>query len=105
MDEYEVVLLPAAYGDLDEIINYIMVDNPRAAEMILDQIMHSLQRLNLLPYSGSPLLETTLKNFNFRMVIINPYLAFYRVIEKKVYVYRILHGARDYLQLLKNEIE
>ena len=39
--------------------------------------------------------------FNFRMVNVEPYIAFYRFIDGKVYIYRILHGARDYIRILK----
>ncbi|GAW32760.1 RelE/StbE family addiction module toxin, partial [Carboxydocella sp. JDF658] len=45
MEKYNVELLPAAYTDLDEIFDYIMVDNPSAADSILESIMHALSRL------------------------------------------------------------
>ncbi|HHY38315.1 MAG TPA: hypothetical protein GX507_05245 [Clostridia bacterium] len=38
------------------------------------------------------------------MVIVHPYIAFYRFIGNKVVVYRILHGARNYSHLLKEKI-
>jgi len=43
MERYDVELLPAAYSDLDEIFDYIMVDNPQAAAKMLDNIMQSLR--------------------------------------------------------------
>ncbi len=101
MAKYDVELLPAAYADLDEIFDYIMVENPQAAARILDEITQALRRLEDFPDSGKPLLDQPLKKFNFRMVIVEPYLAFYRFIDSKVYVYRILHGARNYPNLLK----
>jgi plasmid stabilization system protein ParE len=100
MEKYCVELLPAADSDLDEIFDYIMAENPQAADGILESIMQSLQRLETYPDSGAPLLDRSLNKFNFRMVIVAPYLAFYRVIANKVFVYRILHGARDYSHLL-----
>ena len=63
--------------------------------------MESLRRLEELPLSGAPLMERSLKKFDFRMVINDPYIAFYRFIDKKIYVYRILHGARNYGNLLR----
>ena len=101
MEKYNVELLPAAYADLDEIFDYILADNPKAAERTLDKIMTFLRRLEDFPHSGTLLLERSLKNFNFRMIIVDPYIAFYRFIDNKVYVYRILHGARNYPDLLK----
>jgi toxin ParE1/3/4 len=104
MAKFEVTLLPAAYSDLDEIFDYILADNPGAAEKLLAKIMQSLRRLEDLPLSGAPLLKHSLREFEFRMVIINPYIAFYRFIDNKVYVYRVLHGARDYKSLLESAI-
>lgn len=102
MERYKVELLPATYSDLDEIFDYIMVENPQAADRILESIMQSLQRLESYPHSGAPLLDPSLKKFYFRMVIVDPYIAFYRFINKKIFVYRILHGARKYSYLLKD---
>lgn len=102
MIKYEVKLLPVAYSDLDEIFDYILVENPKAAGEILDGIMDSLRRLENYPDSGAPLLDRSLKKFNFRMVITGPYIAFYRFIDDQILVYRILHGARNYPHLLKD---
>jgi len=105
MERYEIELLPAAYSDLDEIFDYITVDNPTSAARMLNNIMQSLRRLENYPYSGLPLLERSLKKLNFRMVIIDPYITFYRFIDDEILVYRILHGARNYSHLLKDTLE
>lgn len=102
MEWYNVELLPAAYSDLDEIFDYIMAENPQAAERILENIMQSLQRLESYPHSGAPLFDRSLKKYDFRMVIVEPYIAFYRFIGDKVVVYRIFNGARHYSHLLKD---
>lgn len=101
MGKFNVELLPAAYEDLDEIFDYILLDDPTAAANMLDRIMTSLHRLQDFPSSGVKLTTKSLKYYNFRMVIIDPYIAFYRFIDGKVYIYRILHGARDYIRILK----
>ena len=105
MEKYDVELLPAAYADLDEIFDYIMVDNPQAATEMLDSIMKSLLRLENFPHSGAPLIDRSMQKFNFRIVIIDPYIAFYRFIEDKVIIYRILHCARNYQHLLKESMK
>jgi plasmid stabilization system protein ParE len=73
--------------------------------IMLNTIMHSLQRLEKFPHSGVTLLERSLNKFNFRMVIIDPYIAFYRFIDNIIFIYRILHGARDYRHLLKDSVK
>ncbi|MBI2957763.1 MAG: type II toxin-antitoxin system RelE/ParE family toxin, partial [Chloroflexi bacterium] len=52
MAEHEVVLLPAAFSDLDEIFDYITAENPQAAAGILEDIARSLERLGTHPRSG-----------------------------------------------------
>lgn len=105
MKKFDIELLPAAYADLDEIFDYIMADNLSAAAKILDNIMQALRHLENFPNSGALLSEPFLMKFDFRMVIVEPYLAFYRFIDNKVYIYRVLHGSRNYLDLLKNALK
>ncbi|MBU7008787.1 type II toxin-antitoxin system RelE/ParE family toxin [Phosphitispora fastidiosa] len=105
MEKREVELLPAAYADLDEVFDYIMVDNPQAADGMLDNIIQALRRPEDFPHSGGRLLDRSSKKFNFRMVIVDPYIAFYRFVDNKIYVYRILHGARNYSHLLKGTLK
>jgi toxin ParE1/3/4 len=105
MKKCNVELLPAAYTDLDEIFDYIMSDSLQAANETLDNIISSLRRLEDSPQSGVPLIDRSMKKFNFKMLIINPYIVFYRFIDEKVIIYRILHCARNYPHLLKESIE
>jgi len=103
MASYNVELLPAAYEDLEDIFDYILLDNPAAAENMLDKIMTSLRRLEEFPHSGIRIIDDALKHYDFRMLIAGPYVAFYRLIDGTIYVYRILHGARNYIDILKNK--
>ena len=105
MKKYNVELLPAAYADLDEIFDYIMPDSLQAANETLENIISSLRRLEDFPQSGVPLTERSMKKFSFKMVVINPYIAFYRFIDGNVIIYRILHCARNYPHLLKESME
>mgnify|MGYP001221652326 CR=1 FL=1 len=79
----KVELLPAAYEDLDEIFDYILLDNPVAAENMLDKILTSLRCLEQFPNSGVKIIDESLKYYNFRILIIEPYAAFYRLIDKR----------------------
>ncbi|WP_373306770.1 type II toxin-antitoxin system RelE/ParE family toxin [Lederbergia ruris] len=63
--------------------------------------MTSLKHLETFPFAGTKLREKSLSHYEFRRIISEPYIAFYRVIENTVFIYRILHGARDYIQVLK----
>ena len=101
MVSYHVEFLPVAESDLENIFDYIMLEDPSAAEKMLDNIVSSLKRLEDFPNSGVRISHKSLAHYHFRMVVIEPYVAFYKVFEDAVFVYRILHGAQDYIQFLK----
>jgi len=72
MAEYNVQLLPAADADLDD----IFLDNPNAASEVLDRIVASLHHLEDFPFFGTKLIGDSLNQYEFRMVISEPYIAF-----------------------------
>lgn len=102
MGKYKVKLLPAAWDDLQEIFDYILIDSPKAAENTLERIIGSLRCLEDFPNSGSYAPDKELKKYGFRIVIASPYISFYRLIDNTVFVYHIVHGARNYADLLKS---
>lgn len=101
MGKYKTVFLPEAYKDLDTIFDYILLDSPSQAEAILNKIMGSISNLEDFPLAGKKLVHKSLNYYNFRMIIVAPYIVFYRFIDDVVYIYRILHGARDYIDALE----
>lgn len=53
--KYEVIYLPAAKKDLNEIISYIQTDAPEAALNFLDKIDENISQLKVFPYKGKNL--------------------------------------------------
>jgi plasmid stabilization system protein ParE len=83
---------PAARSDIVEITNYLQGEAGKAIG--LRYALHfdsALDRLIEFPYSGSPRPRFGL---NIRVVVIAPYLLFYRSDADHVTVLRILHGNR-----------
>jgi len=103
MERYKVELLQPAYDEIDEIFDYIFLDNPAAAEAMADRIFHRLHKLELFPESGTKLSDRVLKKYGFRMLVEEPYIIFYNLNPglETAYIHRILHGARDWLNVLK----
>ncbi len=100
MKNYKVEFLPAALQDLEDIFDYILLEESKEmAEEVLDRIMSSLERLETFPNSGSFVPDKKLRSLEIRMVVTSPYLAFYRILEDKVLIYHIVHGARNYKDL------
>ncbi len=93
---------PIAVDDMDEMFSYISKDNVAAAEALLKKINTGITKLAEFPNMGSILSdeEYNLVSGGYRFIVIQPYLVFYRIIDRTIIIHRILHGRRDYLREL-----
>lgn len=98
--EYTVRLLRVAEEDLTEIVTYIAVDRPSAAEALATKIEKNLRLLGKNARLGRIPNEQELLRLGYRYLVVENYLVFYTIEEQAIVVHRILHGARDYLSLL-----
>jgi len=101
MPLYEVDVLPIARDDIAEIYNYIALDNPNAALRVTDEIMDKIDTLAEFPERCPMVPDSVLAKRGYRMLIIENYIAFFKVFRADVLIYRVLHGKRDYPQLLE----
>jgi plasmid stabilization system protein ParE len=101
MSKYKIKVLQIAREDLGEIYFYIASDNPQAAINMTNKIIDRIDALAELPFLGKIVPENELAKREFRMVIVDNYIVFYKVIDEEILVYRVLHGMRDYPDLLK----
>lgn len=90
----KIVVREAAAGDLDEILDWISKDSPRAAAQLVRRILARIDRLATpgLSHMGRPgLVEGT------RELVEPPYIIVYMVDEPadEIAVLAIVHGARD----------
>lgn len=97
--EIEVRLLPAAESDLSEALAYIAADRPGAADALLLKFIKHLTLLSRNPRLGRSAEEEDLSRMGYRYLIVENYLVFYTIEGKTIYVHRIVHGARDYLNV------
>jgi toxin ParE1/3/4 len=81
-----------AEEDLIEIWNYVGQHDIRAADRLLDDLEARLQLLARYPLAG-PVREDM--PAGIRHLVIDDYLAFYRLSDDAVEVIRILHGRRN----------
>ena len=96
----EIRYLPTAEKDLDDIFDYIMRDNPSAADSLLEKFDQAISQLARNPELGVVPKDDRLKKLGYRILIIGKYLVFYVVKSNTVQVRRIIHGARKYSFLL-----
>lgn len=100
--EYQVRLLPVAEDDLIEIVTYIALDRPSAAEALANRIEERLAQLSTHPKLGTVPREDELARIGYRYLVVEDYLIFYMIDGRSVIVHRVLHGARDYLGFLQD---
>jgi toxin ParE1/3/4 len=97
--KHVVRLLRVAENDLADIVAYIAAERPSAAISQMAKIEKSLGLLGSNPYLGKLPNDQHLIELGYRCLIVDDYLAFYTIEEQTVLVHRIIHGARDFLNL------
>lgn len=97
----KVIFTREARQDLADIARYISVHNPVRARSYFEELRTACVEIGAMPNAfecmdGSDISE-------IRRRIFSPYVIFYRVEKAGINVVRIIHGARDYLQILERQ--
>ncbi len=90
-------LRPEAEADIEAITLYIAAHNPRAAQAWYDDILRHCRRLGQMPGMGvaRPEVRPDLRTF-----LVGNYLTLYQQIGNDAEIIRVLHGARQWQDLL-----
>ena len=102
LNKYTVRLLSLAEQDLQELITYVAAEHVAAALTLADKIEKELLTLSAHPWRGKIPNDEQLAAMGYRVLVVDNYLIFYKVMGNTVLVYRIIHGARDVPRLLKD---
>jgi plasmid stabilization system protein ParE len=91
---YEVVWTDPALAAFETAVRYIADRNPAAAERVRIDLLDAVERLALLPYSGSA--YDSDPGGRTREVVCRVYRIFYRVddMTRRVEILTVWHGAR-----------
>ena len=104
---YAVRFTSTAEADLQEIMDYVsrVLDNPSAAESLLDQIDERIRKLSDYPEAHPLATDIKLQEWGIRVFTFGNYVGLYRVRrdEQTVVVLRLLHGRRDWISLLTGD--
>jgi addiction module RelE/StbE family toxin len=95
---------PQALSDLQDIKEYIELENPDAAHNIVSKILKAMRSLADFPDIGSPLSSIIDVHTEYRFLVSGNYLVFYRHEGDIAYVLRVLYGRRDYMKILFGEL-
>ena len=95
MQSMTVEILPIARDDVDQALTYIAVDNPSAADGLLADILDKLDQASKFPYSGTEIVLGTRRMRKYYRLYAHPYCIFYKVMEDRILVMRVLHERMD----------
>lgn len=97
----QVIWTAPALSDLNEIADYIALDNFRAAQRLVQRVFSSVERLEQFPKSGRKPPE--LEGSRYREIIIGPCRVFYRSEQDKVFILYVMRGERQLRKYLIDE--
>ena len=94
---HKIVYLPLAEDDILAAVDYIAdkLDNPSAAEALLNELDKTAQSLSRFPYAGEPYYSERPMRDELRKVPVKGYMLYYHVTEDSVEIRRFIHGRRD----------
>lgn len=84
-----IIWTEPALQELDEIADYISLDNPAAAKKLVRQAFASVERLSEHPESGKKVEELEAAAV-YREIVLPPCRIFYRVEEAIIYIVHII---------------
>lgn len=87
-----------ADADLESIWQYVARDDPRAADRLEERLHAAMQMLAEFPGVGHT--RPDVANPQYRFWTVLSYLIAYRADQDTVTILRVLHGARDFRELL-----
>lgn len=98
----EIKFSPESLRDLREISEYISqeLENPLAADNTIRKIIERINTLSDFPNIGNPISSVINIETNYRYLVCENYLSFYRVENDTVYIVRVLYGGRNYIEIL-----
>ena len=82
-----------ALRDLEDIAEYIALDDTAAAKRLVSKVFTAVERLEDFPESGRKPPE--LKHTQYREKIVGPCRIFYRIEKELVYILYIMRGERE----------
>ncbi len=83
----EVIWTGPAKRDLEDIIEFIAVDNSDAASAVAKRIISHTRQLEKHPFSGSYVPE--IGGTSIRQLIESPCRIFYRIVDERAYILQI----------------
>ena len=94
-NKYNLRYLPVAVDDLISIFDWIASDSLSNAASFIEKLDQRIGNLQIHPLLGRIPRDDKLKSLGYRVLVIEPYLAFYIIRGKTAEIHRVVHGSRN----------
>ena len=101
-NKYRLKIFPFAREDMESIFAYIAEElkNPTAALGQINAFERAFEDVCAFPES-CPLIDNEyVEDKTLRKLVVNNYIAFYRIVDGEIQVVRVLYGMRNYQGIL-----
>lgn len=99
-NKYTLRYLPIAEEDLISILDWIAKDSPTRALKFVDKLEVRIGKLESFPLQGRIPRNIKLRNYGYRVLVIEDYLIFYIIRKNTVEVHRVIRASRDLDKLI-----
>jgi addiction module RelE/StbE family toxin len=97
----QIVWTEPALQDLDQIADYISLDNPNAAKKLVRQCFQRVENLSQHPKMGKAVPE--LDQSVYRQLVLSPCRIFYRIDNNTIYIIHVMRAEQLlHLDILKS---
>ena len=93
--EYTLRYLPVAQDDLLSILDFIAQDNPSRAAAFIEELDTKISLLGEQPLLGRAPRHPKLREYGYRVLILDAYLVFYIIRGQTIEIHRVVHGSRN----------
>ncbi|AMF93986.1 type II toxin-antitoxin system RelE/ParE family toxin [Vibrio fluvialis] len=94
----EIIWTDPALSDLNDIAEYIALENVAAAKQLVQTIFAKVERLENFPESGR--IPPELVHLSYRELVVNPCRIFYKFDGAKVFILFVMRSERDLRKFL-----
>ena len=97
----EIIWTEPALSDLNDIAEYIALENVAAAKQLVQSIFLKGERLDTFPESGR--IPPELEHLSYREVVASPCRIFYKQEKNQVFILYVMREERDLRNFLLNK--
>lgn len=93
-EKFKVEITPIAESDVEEIWEYLSLDNNDAANSLILLLEEKIGTLETFPFRCSLVPENELLGTDYRHLLIGNYRIIFKIVQFRVIIMRVLHAAR-----------